>query len=297
MTTRYSDSPRARATVKAGLILYDRLASDANIAKHRTLSVEELLSRAPLRQEGLKGGFSYWDAQVDDFALVRTVVASAIREGATVREHTRVESVVRDGDEWIVRTATGESRFDLLINAAGPWMNELLRANGIDAAYVLSLVRGSHLVLNEAVTGTGLLLQSTSDRRVFFVLPWKGRTLVGTTEVVQREPPDHVHATDEEIAYLIERYNRYFREPIARDDVRTAFAGVRPLVGRATNPSAIGRDFRVVRDGNLINVFGGKMTTFMALPRRVALRADNYFGRTRIARPPVFTVAALESAA
>ncbi len=293
----YRDSPRARATVKAGLILYDRLASDENIAKHRTLSVEELLERAPLRQEGLKGGFSYWDAQVDDFALVRTVVASAIRDGATVREHRRVESVVRDGEEWVVRTATDESRFDLLINAAGPWMNELLRANGIDAAYVLSLVRGSHLVLNEAVTDTGLLLQSTSDRRVFFVLPWKGRTLVGTTEVVQREPPDHVHASDEEIAYLMERYNRYFREPISRDDVRTAFAGVRPLVGRASNPSAIGRDFRVVRDGNLINVFGGKMTTFMALARRVALRADNHFGRTRIARPPVFAVAALESAA
>jgi glycerol-3-phosphate dehydrogenase len=162
---------------------------------------------------------------------------------------------------------------------------------------VLSLVRGSHLVLNEAVADSGLLLQSTTDRRVFFVLPWKGRTLVGTTEVVQREPLDDVHASDEEIAYLIERYNRYFRQPISRDDVRTTFAGVRPLVGRASNPSAIGRDFRVVRDGNLINVFGGKMTTFMALARRVALRADNHFGRTRIARPPVFAVAALESAA
>ncbi|HYI13138.1 MAG TPA: hypothetical protein VEK57_29090, partial [Thermoanaerobaculia bacterium] len=75
------------------------------------------------------------------------------------------------------------------------------------------------------------------------------------------------------------------------------FAGVRPLVGRATNPSAIGRDSRVVRSGNVINVFGGKMTTFMALARKVAMRADNYFGKSRIAREPVFAGSSIESAA
>ena len=294
----YRDSPRSRATIRIGLMMYDRLAGAANIAGHRSLPVQELLERAPLAPDGLKSGFSYWDAQVDDFALVRAVIASAIRDGATVREKTRVEALRKDGEEWIVRTEHGdEARFDLVVNAAGPWMNELLRANGIDAPYVLSLVRGSHLVLDHAVSDTGLLLQSTTDRRVFFVLPWKGTTLVGTTEVVQREPLDGVHATEEEIEYLIQRFNRYFREPIARDDVRSTFAGVRPLVGRATNPSAIGRDFRVLRDGNVINVFGGKMTTFMALARKVALRADNYFGETREAREAVFASPALESAA
>jgi glycerol-3-phosphate dehydrogenase len=221
---------------------------------------------------------------------VRTVVASAIRDGATVRERTPVKSLVRDRDEWIVRTPQDESRFDLVVNAAGPWMNELLRANGIRAPYVLSLVRGSHLVLKKRLSDAGLLLQSTTDRRVFFVLPWKGTTLVGTTEVVQKEPLDGVHASEEEIDYLIARYNRYIREPLSRDGVASTFAGVRPLVGRATNPSAIGRDFRVIRDGNVINVFGGKLTTFMALARKVALRADNYFGRTRVAREPVFAI-------
>ncbi|HYC88699.1 MAG TPA: glycerol-3-phosphate dehydrogenase/oxidase [Thermoanaerobaculia bacterium] len=293
----YRDSPRGRAVVKIGLMLYDRLAGSANIAPHRSLGARELLERAPLREEGLRGGFSYRDAQVDDFALVRTVVASAIREGAVIRELTPVTALVRDGKEWLVRTAEDEARYDLVVNAAGPWMNELLRANGIAAPYVLSLVRGSHLILNEPVSESGLLLQSTTDQRIFFVLPWKGTTLVGTTEVVQKEPLDGVHASREEIDYLIERFNRYFRTPIGRDDVRSTFAGVRPLVGRATNASAIGRDFRVVRDGNLINVFGGKMTTFMPLARKVALRADNWFGQTRTARPPVFALPALESAA
>jgi glycerol-3-phosphate dehydrogenase len=294
----YADSPRSRSAIKVGLVMYDRLAGDENIAAHRSLDVPEILERVPLREEGLRGGFSYWDAQVDDFALVRTVVASAVRDGATIRERTRVDSLTRDGEEWIVRTDRGdESRFDLLVNAAGPWMNELLGNAGIEARYVLSLVRGTHVVLDRPVSESGLLLQSTTDRRVFFVLPWKGTTLVGTTEVVQKESPDLTRATDEEVQYLIDRFNRYFREPIGRDDVRSAFAGVRPLVGRASNPSAIGRDFRVLRDGNVINVFGGKMTTFMALARKVAMRADNYFGASRTPREAVFEVSALKSSA
>lgn len=293
----YEDSPRRRTTIKLGLMLYDFLAGSANIADHRFLSAQSVLQHAPLRPDGLQGGFSYWDAQVDDYALVRAVVASAIRDGADVREQTGVEEIERDGEQWVIHTNRGDAhRFDLIVNAAGPWMNELLRRNGIDAPYVLSLVRGTHVVLERPLSDTGLLLQSTSDRRVFFVLPWKGTTLVGTTEVVQKESPDAVRATDEEIDYLIRRFNRYFRDPIGRDDVASAFAGVRPLVGRASNPSAMDRDFRVLRDGNVINVFGGKMTTFMALARKVAMRADNYFGHTRTAKEPVFTLS-LESVA
>ena len=297
----YEDSPRSRMVLKAGLTMYDRLAADENIARHASLDVQQLLERVPLTPAGLLGGFSYWDAQVDDFALVRAVVASAVRDGATVREHTKIDAIRRDGDGWIVRALSSrvgsdptlldnaEERFDVVVNAAGPWMNELLRANDIRASYVLSLVRGSHLVLDRRVSDAGLLLQSTSDRRVFFVLPWKETTLVGTTEVLQRESPDRVHASDEEIEYLIQRFNHYVREPISRANIKSTFSGVRPLVGRATNPSAIARDFRVVRDGTMVNVFGGKLTTFMALARKVALRVDNACGATRTARPAVFS--------
>ncbi|HEX2831640.1 MAG TPA: glycerol-3-phosphate dehydrogenase/oxidase [Thermoanaerobaculia bacterium] len=292
----YADSPRTRAAIRLGLVLYDALAGRQSLSRHRVRTVDELTTLAPLAAQDLRGGFSYWDAQVDDYALVRTVMASAIRDGADVREQTRVESLERDGDGWLVQSdCFGTERFSLLVNAAGPWMNGLLRDNGIAASYVLSLVRGSHIVLQRQISARGLLLQSTTDRRVFFVLPWKGATLVGTTEVLQKESLDSVHPDEAEIDYLIHRFNRYFREPIGREDVQSAFAGVRPLVGRATNPSAIGRDSRVVRDGNLINVFGGKMTTFLSLARKVAMRADNYFGRSRDAKEPLFDVQALDA--
>lgn len=287
----YGDSPRSRLTLRAGLALYDLLAGRENIARHRSWTAHELLDRVPLHRDGLRGGFSYWDAQVDDFALVRTVVASAAAEGAEIREEAAVTALEHRPDRWVIRTADcGESSHDFLVNAAGPWMNELLGGNHLRSRYTLSLVRGSHLVLRRKLSDAGLLLQSASDRRVFFVLPWKGATLVGTTEVLHRGPLDDVRASEEEIDYLIQRYNRYVDIPIGRADVVSTFAGVRPLVGRAANPSAIGREYRVVRRGNLINVFGGKMTTFRALAQKVAMRVDNHFGRPRPARESRFCI-------
>lgn len=287
----YRDSPRRKTTIRLGLAMYDALAGRENIERHHWLTAEEIAARAPITPDELRGGFSYWDAQVDDFALVRLVVASAIRDGAHVRERTPVTGVRRDGDGWLLRTASGEEeRFDMLVNAAGPWMNDLLAVEGLASRYRLSLVRGSHLVLRQQVSEAGLLLQSIGDRRVFFVLPWKGTTLVGTTEVLQREVTEHVEPSSEEVDYLIARFNHYFRRPITREDVASSFAGVRPLVGRSANPSAIGREYRVERHGSLINIWGGKMTTFMALARKVSLRVDNYAGRTREARPAVFAM-------
>jgi glycerol-3-phosphate dehydrogenase len=287
----YSDSPRSRLTIRTGLILYDLLAGRHNIAPHRKWSKDQLLARVPLRANGLRGGFSFFDAQVDDFALVRTVVASAAHEGATIREETPVTALEHRPDRWVIRTAAGdEASFDFLVNAAGPWMNELLGGNGIRSRYQLSLIRGSHLVLRHRVSDAGLLLQSVSDRRVFFVLPWKGTTLVGTTEVVHRAPLDDVRASEEEIDYLLQRFDHYMTAPIGRGDIASTFAGVRPLVGRAANPSAIAREYRVVRRGNMINVFGGKMTTFRALAQKVGMRVDNFFGRPRPAREPRFFV-------
>jgi len=286
----YDDSPRGRFTIRLGLILYDLLAGRANIRRHQSRSADELATMAPLVRSGLRGGFSYWDAQVDDAALVRAVVDSARRDGATIREMTPVVGLRRQKKEWIVKTPRSESSFDMVINAAGPWMNELLKENRIRSRYRLSLVRGSHLVLKHRVSEVGMLLQSISDRRVFFVLPWKTTTLVGTTEVVQRGSLEDVHPSQKEIEYLITRFNRYIREPITSDDVESTFAGVRPLVGRRSNPSAIGREYRIQRSGNLINIFGGKMTTFMSLARKVGMRVDNYFGKPQPAREPEFVI-------
>src|SRR4051812_47657594 len=114
----YGDSPRSRFTIRAGLTLYDLLAGRKNIARHRSLRADELIERLPLTRAGLRGGFAYFDAQVDDYALARIVVDSANAEGATVREETRVVSLRRNGKQWIVGTANGDELFDFVVNAA-----------------------------------------------------------------------------------------------------------------------------------------------------------------------------------
>jgi glycerol-3-phosphate dehydrogenase len=287
----YGDSPRSRTTISLGLTIYDFLAGRSMIRRHESHSAGELAKRTPLIRDDLRGGFSYWDAQVDDHALVQVVVNSARREGANIREMTRVVALRATRRRWSIWTEAGEELpFDFVVNAVGPWMNEMLAINKIRSRYRLSLVRGSHLVLKRRVDDAGLLLQSLSDRRIFFVLPWKQTTLVGTTEVMQRGSLEGVHASNEEIEYLISRFNRYIRDPITSEDVASTFAGVRPLVGRSSNPSAIGREYRIQRRGSLINVFGGKMTTFMSLARKVAMRVDNYFGPPRPAREARFFV-------
>jgi glycerol-3-phosphate dehydrogenase len=286
----YEDSPRSRFTIRIGLTLYDVLSGRQNIHRHRSLSAKDIAARGPVIEGGLRGGFSYWDAQVDDFELVRAVIRSAAADGATIHERRRVDRLHRSGDQWIVRTSLGDEAFDLVVNATGPWMTEWLHANRIRARYVMSLIRGSHIVLDHRISDAGFLLQSIGDKRVFFVLPWKETTLVGTTEVVQRESLDDVQPSDEEIEYLIARFNHYFRDKISNDNIVKQFAGVRPLVGRASNASALSRDARINRDGGLVNVFGGKLTTFMSLARKVALRVDNYFGKPRTAREPVFRI-------
>src|ERR1044071_8598559 len=175
-----------------------RVAARARLAA-RASAAARTSDRAPLTRAGLRGGFRFFDAQTDDFAMTRAVVASAAAEGATVRENARVASLMMDGKQWIVND---EHRFDFIVNAAGPWMNELLAANHLRSRYCLTLVRGSHIVLRHRVADAALLLQSLGDRRIFFVLPWQGTTLVGTTEVLHTQPMNGVTATDQEIDYL-----------------------------------------------------------------------------------------------
>jgi glycerol-3-phosphate dehydrogenase len=291
----YNDSPRPPRILGLGLTLYDWLAGRDNIAPHRPVSIAEMVAAAPLRRAGLVGGFSYWDAQVDDHRLVQVVGASARRDGAVVREFTPVTTVMPADRKrrWIVSVGAGdEQEFDMVVNAVGPWMNDLLSANHLPTRYRLTLIRGSHLVLRRRVSDTGFLLQSTVDRRIFFVLPWKGTTMVGTTEVHHTSSLDHIEPSGAEIDYLMERFNHYFETPIGSPDVERTFAGVRPLIGQAGDPDFITREYRIETRGTMINVFGGKMTTFLALARRVGDAVDDAFGETHPAEPPVF---ALES--
>lgn len=263
----YQASRRPRWLVCAGLFLYERMAGQSALPASRWCPTDEMLAGDPdLRADGLLGGYAFFDGQMDDRRLGLWVARQALDAGAVLQEGCEVRSVDGSGN---IRFADGTSRrHDRLINVCGPWAEQLLGQSGISSPYQLDLVRGSHLVLDRPCP-QAYLLEVPGEARVAFVLPWQGRTLVGTTEVRQSlDAP--VVCEDDERTYLMRFFRHYFPH---RDDsgcVVETFAGVRPLLRSARDPNQATREYAVHREGALISVFGGKWTTACALARRVS---------------------------
>lgn len=262
----YGDAPRPAWMVGCGILLYRLLEAGHGLGPAAWSGAKRFAAENPeLRQEGLRGGFYFHDGQMDDRELGLWVAARSREEGVLLREHTPVERVSEHGD---VATADGSlGRFDRVVNVAGPWAALLLERSGMSPAWGIDWVRGTHLLLDEPVRQP-FLLQVPGERRIFFVLPYQGRMLVGTTEVAQ--PPGSAIEPDEaEIDYLLAALNHYMRRRYARSDVAAAFAGVRPLLRYSGDPGRASREYAVARTGRLVTVYGGKWTTARALARRV----------------------------
>lgn len=262
----YSHAPHGRLALAAGLTTYDLLSGRATLGRHRWWSARGLPARASgLKRDGLRGAFSYFDAQMDDSALGRWAADRARDDGVTIHEHTDVIHIARDGG---LRTTREALQFDVIANVAGPWARALLDASGIPSHTRLDLVRGSHLVVNRPIEA-GFALNLASDDRLVFVLPHHGRTLVGTTEVRQTlDEPIVCSAVERE--YLLDAYNTFFVDAIRDSDIETVFAGVRPLVDAGKPAHAQRRGETIEVAGNVVSVFGGKWTTSRVLGERVA---------------------------
>ncbi len=269
----YEHSPRGRLMLEIGLTLYDRLAGKAALGAHRWWRVSDLPPAARgLSRHGLRGAFSYFDAQMDDSALGLWAADQARQAGVTIADHTEVSCISADGE---VVSKRGSHRFDVVVNATGPWAKQILERGGIASTTRLDLVRGSHLVVRRPLSA-GFALQTEHDRRLVFALPYHGhhgRTLIGTTEVRQ-SLSDPIECSADERQYLLSSYNRFFAEPIADSDVEMDFAGVRPLVDAGFSPREQRRGARIETLGRVVTIFGGKWTTARTLGRQAADAAE-----------------------
>jgi len=245
--------------LKLGLALYDALAGRSVIPRHRLYSRDELLAIEPgLRAEGLRGGASYGDGQVQ---LVERLcvenVLDAAAHGATVLNHARAESMRREADAWVVGVRdllTGrllEARATRIVNTTGPWID---RAPGIHRVKS-RMTKGVHLVA-PAHTKHAVLLFSPDDDRVFFSVPWLGQQLVGTTDTDFSAEPDEVAADAQDIEYL--RRGIAFMLPAAdMGTIHYAYAGIRNLVpeeGKSESADPAGPD--------VVSLVGGKITPY-----------------------------------
>jgi glycerol-3-phosphate dehydrogenase len=263
----YQRSSRSRWLVGLGLWLYDCLSGYHNrlLPKSVWLTAEEVLQRDPcLQPAGLQGAYAFYDGQMDDYQLALWVAEQARAVGATLLEHVAVQKVGIDGS---VQWANEVADYDRVINVCGPWAETLLLKSGIASNYRLDTVRGSHLILNQACL-QAYLLQVPHEQRIFFVLPWQGKTLLGTTEIRQ-QPDAPIECSIQERDYLLAAYNHYRTNTTLPSAIASSFAGIRPLLYSTANPSQASREYAIERQGKLINVFGGKWTTALALAGKV----------------------------
>ena len=292
----YGGARRGLLTVRAGMILYDLLSFGKSLARHRMLSPEETRARAPgLAAEDLRGAALYYDAQVEYAErLVFENALSAARHGARIQTYSRVDNLVVEegavrGVEYtdLVNGAARVARGRVTLNVSGPWVDEVLARGARPRERLVCGTKGSHLVVDEfeGAPANALYAEARTDGRPFFIIPWNGAYLIGTTDLPFEDSPDGALASGEEIAYLLAETNRVIPSArLTRDSIRYTYSGVRPLPCRTgADPAGITRR-HFIRDHApaveaLLSVVGGKLTTYRSLAEQSVAAVFGKLGR------------------
>ncbi len=267
-----------RTKLRAGMVLYDLLSYDKSLPGHRRLSAAETLTMEPgLRREGLQGAFLYYDGQITFTERLNVETAIAAREaGATLSTHTRATALLRQGDaiRGIVAedTITGERRElhgRLVLNAAGPWLDDIATMIGRQGT-LSRRTKGVHLVMPR-VGEHAVVLFALRDGRLFFVLPWNGYSLVGTTDTDYQENLDRIVTAPEDARYLLDEVRRAYPDA-PWDPIYFTWAGVRSLMHIEGVPeSDVTRKHMLYdhlsRDGvpGMVSIIGGKLTAHRSI--------------------------------
>ena len=278
----YQHSRRSSLWIRLGLSLYALLGGLGHNTRFASIPAQQWRKLNGLNTEDLTHVFRYYDAQTDDAALTRAVLASAQTLGAQVITNKRVTHVLGDQEFYHV-LLHGERqgiRCRALVNAAGPWVNHV--AACVDPAVPtlpIDLVQGAHIILNMPAPEGCFYLESEDDGRAVFVLPWKGKVMVGTTETMCGDTPEQCQPQQAEIDYLLRVYNDYFpgteRNATANDIVEVT-AGLRVLP-KAKSHSLVAN--KLPRETQFINagrqpmylaIYGGKLTSYRATAEKVA---------------------------
>ena len=285
---------------RVGLTLYDLLAGRGNLRRHRASTTPRLLGEFPgLRRTGLLGGAEYSDAQMDDARLCLEVVRSAAGHGACVANYVEAAAFERQGGAITgvrARDQVGGAEFVIgarqVVNATGPWLDAVCRLAGGDGIPHLQPTKGVHLITADRGLTAAFLFLHPEDGRVFFVIPWLGKTLIGTTDTWCDAPADGLGVSAEETDYLLRAFNHYFAPPLAPGDVLGRFAGLRPLLRAGPgSPASASRDFHLFEaPSGLLSVGGGKYTTYRHIAEVVTDRVAARLGSRRRGRTRRFAL-------
>ena len=303
----YRSDSRARWYVACGLALYRLLSAGGTLPAPRRIDARELLALLPaLDPDGLVGGFEYFDCQaVFPERLALEMAMQAESAGADMRNHARVTGLLlRDsrveGVRFDGRSGPGELRSRVVVNATGAWVDQLLKLVRRDASdSLLSLVNGAHIVVRDlpGAPRHAVYREARSDGRPFFVIPWRGLRLIGTTETLFCGDPSVTLPEESEIRYLLREANALFPAAgLARGDVLYAYSGSRPILNAPQDDlNRASRDHAIVdhekTDGiaGLLTMAGGKLTTAPSFAKSALRRIARMLGISAAAVAPAQT--------
>ncbi|MDZ7343836.1 MAG: glycerol-3-phosphate dehydrogenase/oxidase [candidate division KSB1 bacterium] len=258
-----------------GLKVYDVLAGKLGLGPSKILSREETLARIPtVEPEGLRGGVIYYDGQFDDARLAVALAQTIIDLGGVAINYMKVVSLLKSNGlvcgvaaEDMETGETFELRARTVINATGAYTDAIRRLDDPNSEPIIAPSQGVHLVLDQSFLSSesAIMVPHTDDGRVLFVVPWHDRAIVGTTDTPIGDLPLEPRALPEEIEFLLTHASRYLSKDPSASDVKSVFAGIRPLVkaGENTETAALARDHSIfVSKSGLLTIAGGKWTTY-----------------------------------
>lgn len=300
----YRSDSRARWYVACGLALYRLLSAGGTLPAPRRIDARELLALLPeLDPDGLVGGFEYFDCQaVFPERLALEMAMQAESAGADIRNHARVTGLLlRDSRVEGVRfeglSGSGELRSRVVVNAAGAWVDQLLKLVKRDGSEsLLSLVNGAHIVVRDlpGAPRHAVYREARSDGRPFFIIPWRGLRLIGTTETLSCGDPSVTLPEESEIRYLLREANALFPAAgLDRGSVLYAYCGSRPILkapqddlNRASRGHAIMDHEKTDGIAGLLTMAGGKLTTAPSFAKAVRRRIARMLGVNTAAVAP-----------
>ncbi|MFZ2268071.1 MAG: glycerol-3-phosphate dehydrogenase/oxidase [Azonexus sp.] len=286
---------RDRFLYAAGLKLYDLLAGADNLAASCSLDRRQVIAALPgLRRTGLCGGIRYWDGQFDDARLAITLMRTASDLGATCCNYLPASKLLKAGGRVVgaeLRDAESGESFEVfagaVINATGVHADSLRQLDDPAAAPLLTPSQGIHLVVDaDFLPGRqALMIPETEDGRVMFAIPWHGKLLIGTTDTPRPELSglDDPQPLAAEIDFLLRTAAGVLSRPPGRADIRSLFAGLRPLIHPDStdrqSTAALSREHAIlVSASGLITITGGKWTTYRLMAEQVIDRAAQVAG-------------------
>ncbi len=275
--------------IRLGLFLYDNLGGRKILPGTRSLDLQTEPEGRPLH-ERFRRAYEYSDCWIEDSRLVVLNARDAEARGAEILVRTEVISAERAGDLWEVtirdidRDETRTVRARMLVNAGGPWVGDIIQSRiRINSREGVRLVRGSHIVTRKLFDHDKCYFFQGEDGRIIFAIPYETDfTLIGTTDQDHPDPSQPPACTEAEQDYLCAFASKYFRQPVTRDDIVWTYSGVRPLYDDgASSATAATRDYTLKVDNGggapVLNVFGGKITTYRRLAESAMDKIAEYF--------------------